>query len=307
LVTLLLAAKNSLDSLDNSVDGNYLNVNMNLAGTDAAVGNGTAATALRTTTASDSPDAAVLGATADAGVVTDTTGTISGKLRGLVTLLLAAKNSLDSLDNSVDGNYLNVNMNLAGTDAAVGNGTAATALRVTIASDSTMAGTGVEDAVETAGGTLLMAGTVRRDTPAASSGASGDNSTLNTNEAGGVWTTLTPALAGGVSIFRSIDLDESEEEIKASAGTLYGYYFANLHATAFRYLKLYNATAANVTVGTTTPILTIPLPPASAGHISFAYGITFSTALCAAATTAVTDADTGAPGTNDVVFNAFYK
>jgi hypothetical protein len=117
--------------------------------------------------------------------------------------------------------------------------------------------------------------------------------------------TPRPHTSGGLSIFRSLDLDETEEDIKTSAGQLYGYYFANTNASA-RYLKFYNATAANVTVGTTTPALTFYLPPTSAGHIEFTHGIAFSTAITAAATTGVADNDTGAPGANEVILNAFY-
>lgn len=51
----------------------------------------------------------------------------------------------------------------------------------------TMPGTGTEDAPETAGGTLLMAGTVRRDTAASSAGTTGDNATLNTDSLGRLW------------------------------------------------------------------------------------------------------------------------
>lgn len=112
--------------------------------------------------------------------------------------------------------------------------------------------------------------------------------------------------ADGLSVFRSIDLDETEEDVKGSSGNLYGYYFANLNAS-WRFLKFYNNTAANVTVGTTTPVKTLPLPPNSAGHIMFPIPIPFSTAICAAATTGVADNDTGAPGANEVVLNAYYK
>lgn len=117
---------------------------------------------------------------------------------------------------------------------------------------------------------------------------------------------LQPRTGNGCTLFRSIDLDETEEEIKASAGNLYGYYFANTTASA-RYIKLYNATAANTTVGTTTPIATFYLPPTSAGHIALDFPISFATALSAAATTGVADADTGAPGASDVLFMAWYK
>lgn len=118
-----------------------------------------------------------------------------------------------------------------------------------------------------------------------------------------------PVASGGCSIFRSIDLDETEEEVKASAGTVYGVWFSNM-ATSTRFLKFYNATAANVTVGTTTPVLTLALPGNSSddisGVFSIAPGIAFSTAITVAATTAIADNDTGAPSANDVIVNIFY-
>lgn len=116
---------------------------------------------------------------------------------------------------------------------------------------------------------------------------------------------LKPTTSGGLTIFRSIDLDESEEDVKTSAGQLYGYYIFNA-AAATRYVKFYNATAANTTVGTTTPVLTIPLPAGAAANVEFTQGIAFSTAICAAATTGLADNDTGAPSANDVIVNIFY-
>lgn len=120
---------------------------------------------------------------------------------------------------------------------------------------------------------------------------------------------LIGAAANGCSIHRSIDLDESEEEVKATAGTVYGVWFSNL-ATSTRYLKFYNATAANVTVGTTTPVLTLALPGNAnddiSGVIALPQGIAFSTAITVAATTGLADNDTGAPSANDCVVNIFY-
>jgi hypothetical protein len=119
-----------------------------------------------------------------------------------------------------------------------------------------------------------------------------------------------PATAGGLTIFRSLDLDETEEDVKTSAGQVYGWYFANL-ATTPRYLKFYNATAANVTVGSTTPVLTFPIPANSTNFVaanSFSdQGIEFGTAITVAATTGLADNDTGAPGAGEVVVNIFYK
>jgi len=122
--------------------------------------------------------------------------------------------------------------------------------------------------------------------------------------------TPQPHTAGGLSIFRSLDLDESEEDVKTAAGCVYGMWVTNT-ATSTRFVKFYNATAANVTVGTTTPVITIGIPGNSSddvsGLFSSAHGIMFDTAICVAATTGVADNDTGAPAANDVIINIFYK
>ena len=66
-------------------------------------------------------------------------------------------------------------------------------------------------------------------------------------------------------------------------------------------------TAASVTVGTSTPVLTIPLAENQGANVEFTNGIAFSTAITVAATTGVADNDTGAPSANDVIVNIFYK
>jgi hypothetical protein len=116
---------------------------------------------------------------------------------------------------------------------------------------------------------------------------------------------------GGLSIFKSIDLDESEEEVKASAGTVYSILAFNRTAAPL-YLKFYNLTAANTTVGTSTPVITLVVPANAdsdgAGFThSVAQGYAFDTAISVAATTGVADADTGAPGANDCVVLIGYK
>lgn len=112
--------------------------------------------------------------------------------------------------------------------------------------------------------------------------------------------------AAGLTIFRSLDLDESEEEVKATAGVVYAIEVTN-RSTAARYVKLYNATAANVTVGTTTPVMTLCLEGSQGMSWSIPQGIAFDTAISAAATTGLADNDTGAPSANDVVIHVFYK
>jgi len=109
----------------------------------------------------------------------------------------------------------------------------------------------------------------------------------------------------GLLIFRAIDLDEADQQVKGTAGKVFGWYIYNAAATT-RYLKFYNATAASTTVGTTTPIMTIPIPPFAASNIEFTNGIAFATAITVAVTTGVADANTGAPDANDVQANILY-
>lgn len=115
---------------------------------------------------------------------------------------------------------------------------------------------------------------------------------------------------GGASVTTNLDVDESEDDIKTSAGTLYGFYAVN-RTTSPLYLKFYNATAANTTVGTTTPLFTIEVPANASDHVAGWFplgpqGIAFSTALCVAATTGFANNDTGAPAANAMIVTAVY-
>lgn len=238
----------------------------------SVVGGGTEAAAMRVTIASDS------------------TGVLSVDDNG-------GNLSIDDGGNSITVDY-----------ATTGSGTATGALRVELPTNGTgvIATVGAVTAITNA----LPAGTNAIGKLAANSGVDIGDVDVTSISAGsnliGDVSLQARTTGATTTIFRSLDLDETEEEIKATAGAIYGYYFANV-ATSVRYLKFYNATAANVTVGTTTPVLTFPLPASSAGHIDLSMGVAFGTAITAAATTGVADNDTGAPSANDVILNVFYK
>lgn len=205
---------------------------------------------------------------------------------GTVTANLAAgTNNIGDVDvlsiAAGDNNIGNVDIvTVPAPLSTTGGGTEATALRVTVASDST----GVLS-VDDNGGALTV-----------------DNAGTFATQA-----TLTPATSGGLDTFKSTDIDETEEDVKTSAGLLYWIYCVNTNASA-RYLKVYNATAANVTVGSTATKLDLLIPPSNSGFfIQFPHGITFSTAISVAATTGVGDSDSGAPGANEVQVTVGYK
>lgn len=116
--------------------------------------------------------------------------------------------------------------------------------------------------------------------------------------------------SGGTTLYKNIDVDETEDEIKGTAGQVYWIHAMNLKASVL-YLKFYNATAASVTVGTTVPDLTFPVPTQGdtngAGFVlAIPNGIAFGTAITIACTTGVADNDSGAPGANEMIVNLGY-
>lgn len=87
---------------------------------------------------------------------------------------------------------------------------------------------------------------------------------------------------------------------KASAGRIYKILGYNA-AASLRYLKLYNKATAP-TVGTDTPVVTIPLSPSLGFNIDLGlYGEYFSAGISYGLTTGVADNDTGALTAADIV------
>jgi hypothetical protein len=115
----------------------------------------------------------------------------------------------------------------------------------------------------------------------------------------------------GLTIFRSLSVlaaglcvQDPTNNTTGKRGNIGWGKVSNTNA-AGRYLKFYDSAAAPV-VGTTTPIMTIYLPPTTtipleAGPLYFANGIWI------AATNLVADSDTTAPSANDVIVNIGWK
>lgn len=152
---------------------------------------------------------------------------------------------------------------------------------------------------------------IRDDVLTALSVVDGDWTPPRGSEHGAKWVAVAypvslDTLSGvGADTHHNVNAGTAVSTVKASAGTLYGYTFANLHASSKRFVKLYDATSPSVGAG--TPKRTIPIPPDSTGHIAIPYGIKFGTAIKYIVTTGVADNDTGAPGSNEVVFEVDYK
>lgn len=123
-------------------------------------------------------------------------------------------------------------------------------------------------------------------------------------------TSQVPATSGGLTIYRLLSAATTNgNNIKASAGQLYGFVITNVNAAA-RFVKLYNKATAP-TVGTDTPVMTLVIPGNANGSgmvaAEFTSGIAFGTGIGIAITGVVTDADATAVAANEVVVNLLYK
>jgi hypothetical protein len=236
------------------------------------------------------------------------TGTVAVTNAGL-TELAAAINASSQLDINIaaQAGALTVSSHAvtnAGTFAVQVDGGALTALQKI--DDPVL----VDDAAFTPATSSVMMAGFEADEASTDSVDEGDAGAARMTLDRKVIVNPQPHTTGGLTIFRSLDLDETEEEVKGTAGQVYGMWVTNL-ATTTRFLKFYNATAANVSVGTTTPVITWAIPGNSSDDISAVfgstYGIAFDTAISVAATTGIADNDTGAPGANEVLVNIFYR
>lgn len=117
---------------------------------------------------------------------------------------------------------------------------------------------------------------------------------------------LVPQTTGGLEIKRVLSAASTNAtSVKASTGQVYGWYIFNTSA-AVKYVKLYNKASAP-TVGTDTPVMTIPVPKESGTNIEYVNGIAFATGIALATTKGVLDANTEAVAENDLIINILWK
>lgn len=219
--------------------------------------------------------------------------------------------ALQIIDNAISGNEMQVDVltmptvtvnahavTNAGTFATQVDGAALTALQLI---DNPVL---VDDAAFTPATSSVMMAGFQADEASTDSVDEGDagaaRMTLDRKQ---ITTLYAHAAAGGASGYNNTDVQETDVEIKGSAGKIYSIYAWNMTAGPL-WLKLHDALAANVTPGTTAPTydlmipanadsdgagVVIPLPPMG---LQFATGIT----VYGSATRGTTAADVGTAG-----------
>ena len=168
-----------------------------------------------------------------------------------------------------------------------------------------------EDDAHTTGdtGTLIFA--VRNDTLASLVDTDGDYAPLQVSAAGALYTESVPSghatVGTGLTTVFDADGDNTAQVIKASAGRLYFLEISNPN-DADAFIQLFDVAAGSVSVGTTTPKLSLFVPAGDgtkdgAMDKVFAIPVHFGTAITYACTTTATG--NGDPATGLIV-NAGY-
>lgn len=162
---------------------------------------------------------------------------------------------------------------------------------VTAGAGATGAGGASTDA--TATGSLAQG----RATTSAPSYSNGTRGALSLDTAGSL--RVLPPRPTAASRIPSSAASTNATVAKASAGEVFMAVGYNANAAA-RYLKIYNKATAP-TVGTDTPILTLPLVPQAGFAFDFPTGFALATGISYALTTGAADADTGAVSAADIL------
>lgn len=224
------------------------------------------------------------GNTADAANVTGTTGTVSGKLRGLVQLLAACVDLINSRMNVFIQNTA-----IAVTQSGAWVLSAGAAIIGKVGIDQTTPGTTNKVSIGTDG---VVAATQSGTWILGAGSAVIGKISLNPSATGG-WSKSKKSLTNTVASVNS-----------SAASAFGGYFFYNPNATEI-YIQVFDvATAGAVTLGTTVADLVFGLPAGGAANIEIANGVAFANGIQVAATT--TDTGSSAPASN-VRCNFWFK
>lgn len=110
---------------------------------------------------------------------------------------------------------------------------------------------------------------------------------------------------GSMTAFRSVSLSASQA-IKATAGSIYGYYLWNT-TTVPQYIKFTNTSGA-INVGTDVPVFMAMVPASAAANVEFGHGIKgFTAGIGIHATSAVADSATTPAAASAVGGTIFYS
>jgi len=236
------------------------------------------------------------GANADAAVVTDTTGTLSGKLRGLVKW--AFERMPSALGQTTMANSLPVT--LASNQSAV----------PVLDTNSAAIKTAVElidNAVSGSGFNITQVGGTNIDTNSGNKSAGTQRIVVATDQpqlTTPLNVTIQAGVSGGDSIYHLVSAASTNAtNIKSSAGKVTGWYIYNSNAAARK--VVFHDTAGTPTAGSSV-YFSLMIPPSSGANVSFPSGIKFTSGIGITTVTGLADSDSAAVALNDLIINISY-
>lgn len=147
---------------------------------------------------------------------------------------------------------------------------------------------------------------VRRDAPTAETPAAGDYIVPQANQNGAQYVHTTFAGSAGATPYTLVSAATTNgASVKGSAGVLTSLVANNASLSAWRYIRLYNLAAAP-TVGTSTAVYVVPIPPQGSVALNFPSGLGFSTGIAVAITGGSAANDATAIGAGDVNLSLAY-
>jgi hypothetical protein len=242
----------------------------------------------------------------DSQAVADNAGFTDGTTKVFVSGYILDETAGAALTEN-DAAASRINSNRAQVMVIEDDATRGRRVTVTAANALKVDGSAVTQPVSLAGNQAVNIAQLGGNTVSAGNGASGTGVlrvTVASDSTGQIG--QVPLTSGGLSISRKLSAASTNAtNVKASAGQVYAVHCMNTNA-ALRYLKLYDKASAP-TVGTDTPVITVPLPTNAPVVIQPACGIAFANGIGFAMTTGIADSDATAVAANEIVLNLLYK
>ena len=114
-------------------------------------------------------------------------------------------------------------------------------------------------------------------------------------------TNLSIEVVSGGKLFNDTDNENTAVAVKASSGTVYMIEVDNTANAAITYVKLWDTAQGSVTVGTTAPVMIIPVAASAKITLAVPTGIAFATAITVASVTTAGTAGTTSPTSAAIV------
>ncbi len=175
------------------------------------------------------------------------------------------------------------------------------AIRLLLSAPLAVGDGGGSATVDDGGLSLTVDGEVKLLAGSAAVGKLAANAGVNIGSVG-----LAPQTTGGLEKTLVISAATTNAtSVKASAGQVFGWHIANKESV-WIYVKLYNLATAP-TVGTSTQVMVIPIPPGGGANVEFTNGIPFSTGIGLGITKGAANANTEAVASEGVIVNPLWK